>query len=256
MRDISPQSPPNGNDASEVASGANAGAERSGHAELPSLVGGAAEAVPADRPTERQTSARRLELDEWVRQTHASLTFMGAITNSIELCFGVILLVIEWDREGNYTIRVFLAMRLMSYAYLVWSTWQEYHDFEPSHPGFQLPWTVVHVICVVTLVAAAKHAFRNWQSRFMVATALVDVGLLIITWWFLRRCRRIVNACISRGEVKGIHQACSRYLDFIPPADRGKDYLSARHLLWEAVQVFEDVREEIAGRGAMSCVKS
>merc|ERR1712032_113982 len=119
-----------------------------------------------------------------------------------------------------------------------------------------LAWTVVHVICVATLVAASKHALRNWQSRFMLATAVVDVGLLIVTWWCLRRCRRIVDGCISRGEVKGIHQTFLRYLDFIPPADRDKEELSARHLLWQAVQVFEDVREEIAGGSAMSFVKS
>merc|ERR1712032_612939 len=73
-----------------------------------------------------------------------------------------------------------------------------------------LAWTVVHVICVATLVAASKHALRNWQSRFMLATAVIDVGLLIVTWWCLRRCRRVVDGCISRGEVKGIHRTFLR----------------------------------------------
>merc|ERR1712216_900597 len=62
----------------------------------------------------------------------------------------------------------------------------------------------------------------------------VDVSLLIITWSRLRRCIRVVERAIKNREIKGIHPASMRYLDFTPPL-AGPEDLTAGQLLWSTV---------------------
>merc|ERR1711871_1555814 len=142
-------------------------------------------------------------------------------------------------------MRIFLLMRILSYWCLIWASWDRHIDFEASHPGLHLPWTTVHTLCVATLISAHKAALRMLQGVFMLITVVMDNGLLLITWWFLRRCRLEVNKAISSKEITGIHPASRRYLEFIPEVVKGTEDVTARHLLWQTVHAFEEVRESM-----------
>lgn len=189
---------------------------------------------------------RGLELDKWVCRTHTLLTVLSAIIYALESIVGVLLLVVEWSRHENQVMRVFLLARICSYWCLIWVSWDKHYDFEASHPGLHLPWTMVHTLCVVTLISAHKSALRTMQGCFMFATVFVDNGLPILTWWLLRRCRLVVARAIHDKEIHDIHPASRRYLDFIPPAaNSDEEHLTARHLLWQTVHAFEEVRDQM-----------
>lgn len=154
----------------------------------------------------------------------------------------------EWDSPENFVIQYFVLARLLSYAYLIWSSWSDYVDFEPAHPGLHLVWTAVHTVTAVTLTCASSDRLESYMSALFVATVIVDNVLLLTVWLMLRRCRRVIEECVLRGEITGIHRSTYRYLDFIPPGDREEE-LSARHLLWESVVVFEDIKDVVAISG-------
>lgn len=197
-----------------------------------------------DAPLE-QLNKRAMELDRWVCNTHTYLTVGGVAVYSVEFIVGTVLLITEWNEYMNQVIRVFLIMRLFSYLYLTWVSYDAQIDFEPSHPGLHLMWTMVHTICVLTITFASRHPLRTGQGIFMLLTVIVDNVLLVVTWWFLRYCRLTVARAIENEEINDIHPSSKRYLDFIPPADRDKEDCTARHLLWQTVHVFEDVRDHI-----------
>merc|ERR1719240_72972 len=104
---------------------------------------------------------------------------------------------------------------------------------------------MVHTLCVVTLISAHKRALKTLQGVFMLLTVFADNGLLIVTWCRLWLCRRVVNRAIEDKEIIGIHPASKRYLDFIPRVVKGTEELSARHLLWQTVHSFEEVRTDM-----------
>jgi len=182
-------------------------------------------------------------LDTWVCKSHNYLTLLGVVTYCMESLIGTVLLFSEWDRPQNEATRVFLLMRLLSYFLLIWSSWDRHIDFECCHPGLHLTWTMVHTLCVVTLFSAQKSARRTALSIFMLVTVFVDISLLLVTWFRLRWCLRVVDNAIAAKEIKGIHPATMRYLDFIQEVS-GPEDLTARQLLWSTVHTLGDTGAE------------
>lgn len=175
-----------------------------------------------------------VNLDSWVCKSHNYLSLLGVVTYSLESVVGAVFLWREWNLRENQAVRVFLLVRILSYAYLIWSTWDRQVDLECCHPGRHLPWTLVHTLCVATLIYAQRSGDWTAQGIFMLVTVCVDISLLIIVWSRLRRCIRVVERAIKDGQIKGIHPASMRYLDFTPPL-AGPEDLTARQLLWSTV---------------------
>jgi len=200
-----------------------------------------------ERPSSNALSAKTVEalqlrhaLDKWVCDFHLYLTVGAGIIFGAEFAVGAAFCFLEWSTPENKAIRVFLIMRLLAYCFVIQSSRQELRDYEPAHPGMHMTWTLIHAVCIVTVSASSQHTFKTWQSIIVAAMLLIDNGLLVVTWWGLRRVRQRISRHISSGEIDSIHEATWRYLDFIPP-NRPKDSPSARHLLWAGVQRFEDV---------------
>jgi len=191
---------------------------------------------------------RAIQLDKWVCRYHKILTLLGGLTYAVESIVGLVVLTTEWAKREVEVVRVFLLLRICSYLYLIWASYDRSLDFEASHPGLHLTYTMVHTICVVTLLSASKRALRTMQGIVMLVTVIVDNALLFITFFTLRKMRQVVDDAIRANEINDIHPATRRYLDFIPPADRDKEEVTARHLLWQTVHVFEEFHEHIEER--------
>jgi len=194
-------------------------------------------------PGRIKVSAR---LDNWVCRVHTYLTVAASAVYATELVVGGALAVVEWDKPGSFPIEYFLLLRLLSYAYLIWSLWQDKHDYEPAHAGLHITYTLVYNITVITLLVASRSRRVTAMSVFLLLSMVLDDALTFVTWLVLRKCLQKIQVETKNGTIATIRKATLRYLEFIPPAEREKEEFTARHLLWQTFSVFDDVREFVA----------
>lgn len=199
--------------------------------------------VPRSRRTKRvkmMLNPLVENIDAWVRSSHSVLTLLGLSTYVVELVVGITVCALQWDEPMNRVIRHYVALRLLSYAYLIYTSLRLYVDYEPAHPGLHLSQTCVWSVCCITLTCASQHRLKTGMSIFMVSTMVADNAVLLGTWARLSYCARVVRKLIEIGEIEDLHKLTYRYLWLIPPAEAEEE--TARHLLWDTVTNFEDLR--------------